>query len=245
MQKRQFLVAIRRYRRWALLTLYGLFACLWLVTFILIPAGLRRVPETTLNSHSTRPLLFYAGCIAMIFGLVLVQSKLFPRIARKCSLVCPSCHKPISVRAFAELGYTGTCSECGGEVFDKQPSTKPRVARSEQISKVQFHAAIHSYRRDIQQKSKQVAAIAFVPIAVGLSIFGLSSEPMPLRRIILGVLAIGGLFASLGYSLFAKRRAGLFFGLACPCCRNRFNDSELTALGYSETCPKCGEHIFD
>ena len=246
MQKPQFLAAIRSYQRWALLSVYGLFACFWLVTFVVVPAGLRHVPETILKSQSARLVLFYAGCVALLAGLFLVQSKLLPRLARKCSLVCPSCHRPFSPRAFAELGYSGKCDKCGGQVFDREASAMPGSAPLSRIAKAQFLTAIHGYRRDIEQKSKQVAAIASIPSAVGLGImFALPREQTGLRRMLLGVLVIGGLLAGLAYSLFAKRRAALHFGLACPSCRKPFNGQELRDLGYTDTCAKCGGHVFD
>lgn len=237
MQKRPFLAAIRSYERQWLLFAFGLVACFWALIVLVVPAMVRHFPDTT--SRSARLAIFYTASALLLVGFALLRTRLLPRLPRKFSLVCPSCTKPFSAGALAELGYTETCSARGSRVFDPE-------APYRRIDKSQFLTPIHDYRHDIGQLGKKVAVIAIAPSVIGLGIMFL--RPAELRdfgRIFLGVIAVGGLFAALAYSISAKRRVGLRFGLVCPSCRKPFSSQELRDLGYSETCAKCGEHVFD
>lgn len=117
------------------------------------------------------------------------------------------------------------------------------------MDKLEFYSAVTARDRELTRQVNWylVAIVGWMFLSMALILF-LSNyfTPLPsLARWIFLAVEISGLIGILYLQRYSRARTNRKFGLTCPDCGVAFEGQLLIALGFRESCGKCGARIFD
>jgi presenilin-like A22 family membrane protease len=117
------------------------------------------------------------------------------------------------------------------------------------MNKVEFYSEVTARDREFKRQENWylIALFGWMFLPIGLMVFlpdCFTPLPSIAGRILLAV-EIGGLIGLLYLQRYFRARTSRRLGLTCPECGVAFEGQLLMALGFCESCGKCGARIFD
>jgi ribosomal protein S27AE len=117
------------------------------------------------------------------------------------------------------------------------------------MNKHEFWTASLARGKELEKQYWWIMAALFTSIIVpGATFYLVADEISSANRQFFGNLALGTTVASLFGLMWLSRRLAnrstKKFNLSCPNCGVAFEGELLTALGFTDTCSKCGASVF-